>query len=89
MVASLYNRNTLHNFVRNLLNEIFVPLIVGGGIKTLNQIEYLLKSGADRVFLNSSIIENPEFLSSAVKYFGSSTIMASLEVIFLKISIHA
>ncbi len=84
VVASLYNRNTLHNFVRNLSNEVFVPLIVGGGIKTLNQIEYLLKSGADRVFLNSSIIENPKFLSSAVKYFGSSTIVASLEVIFFK-----
>ena len=81
VVASLYNRNTLFNLIRRITKKIFIPLIAGGGIKSLGDIEFLLKSGADRVFLNSSIIRNPRLLSDAVKYFGSSTIIVSIEAI--------
>ena len=81
VVASLYNRNTLFNLIKKITKKIFIPLIAGGGIKSLKDIEFLLSSGADSVFLNSSIIQNPRLLSDAVKYFGSSTIIVSIEAI--------
>ncbi len=81
VVASLYNRNTLFNLIKKITKKIFIPLIAGGGIKSLQDIEFLLKSGADRVFLNSSIIKDPNLLSNSVKYFGSSTIIASIEAV--------
>ena len=81
VVASLYNRNTLFDLIKKITKKIFIPLIAGGGIKSLKDIEFLLSSGADRVFLNSSIIQNPQLLSDAVKYFGSSTIIVSIEAI--------
>jgi imidazole glycerol-phosphate synthase subunit HisF len=81
VVASLYGRESLNDFIKMITAKVFVPLIVGGGIKTLNDIEYLLKSGADRIFFNSSIIKKPKLLDESVKYFGSSTIIASIEAI--------
>ena len=81
VVASLYNVNSLKDLILNINKKIFIPIIGGGGIKSLKEIEFLLKSGVDRVFLNSAIIKKPKLLSDAVKYFGSSTIIASLEVI--------
>jgi len=81
VVASLYDRNTLHKLLENTTKKIFIPLIVGGGIRTIKDIEFLLKSGADRVYLNSSIIKNPEFINRSVSYFGSSTIIGSIEVV--------
>ena len=80
VVASLYERDSLNNFVKRISKKIFITLIVGGGIKNLKDIEYLLKSGADRIF-NSSIIRRPKLLNESVKYFGSSTIIASIEAI--------
>ena len=79
VVASLYDRNSLNDFIKKITEKIFVPLIVGGGIKSLKDIEFLLKSGADRVFLNSGIIKKPKLLDESIKYFGSSTILASIE----------
>lgn len=79
VVASLYDQNSLNNFIKRLTKKIFVPLIVGGGIKSLNDIEHLLKSGADRVFINSAMLKKPKFLDESIKYFGSSTIIASIE----------
>ena len=81
VVASLYDRESLNNFIKQITKKIFIPLIVGGGIKSLQDIEYLLKSGADRIFFNSSIIKKPKLLDESVKYFGSSTIIASIEAI--------
>ncbi len=81
VVASLYDRNTLHKLLENITKKIFIPLIVGGGIRTIKDIEFLLKSGADRVYLNSAIIKNPNFINKSVNYFGSSTIIGSIEVV--------
>ena len=71
----------VNDLIKKITKKIFIPLIAGGGIKSLKDIEFLLSSGADRVFLNSSIIQNPRLLSDAVKYFGSSTIIVSIEAI--------
>ena len=81
VVASLYDRASLSNFIRKIKERFFIPLIVGGGIKNIKDIEFLLKSGADRIFFNSGIIKNPLLLNQSVKYFGSSTIIASIEAI--------
>ena len=84
VVASLYDRASLSNFIRKITERFFIPLIVGGGIKNLKDIEFLLKSGADRIFFNTSIIKNPSLLNQSVKYFGSSTIIASIEAIKIR-----
>ena len=78
-VASLYGRNNLYDLSEEITKEIFIPITLGGGIKTLNDIELSLKSGADKVAINSGAIENKKFIKQASKIFGSSTIISSIE----------
>ena len=78
-VASLYGRNNLFDFIKNITKNIFVPITLGGGIRSLSDIENALNSGADKVAINSMALENPSFLSEAVSNFGESTIMVSIE----------
>lgn len=82
IVASLYGRNNLTEVVSKTAKNIFIPLIVGGGVRSLNDINNLLRAGADKITLNSGAIKNPKFIDEAVKEFGSSTITISLEVNF-------
>lgn len=81
VVASLYLRNNLESIIKETSKNIFLPIIVGGGIKNINDIECLLKSGADRIFFNTSAIKKPSLIKKATKYFGSSTILVSIECI--------
>ena len=67
-VASLYRRNNLFDIIKEITKEIFCPITLGGGIRSLNDIEKCLKVGADKVSLNSSITENPKFLKEAVRF---------------------
>ena len=78
-VASLYGRNNLFNFIKEITKEVFVPITLGGGIRSLKDIEKALNSGADKVSINSKALENPTFLKEASNTFGSSTIIASVE----------
>ena len=78
-VASLYGRNNLFTLIKEITNEIFVPITLGGGIRSLEDIEKSLKSGADKVAINSKALENPDFLNQAVKNFGESTIVVNIE----------
>ena len=59
VVASLYGRNSLKEIIEETAKEIFVPLTVGGGIRTINDIEEVLQSGADKVSINTMAIKNP------------------------------
>ena len=68
--------DTIHEVSKNC----FVPLTVGGGISNINQIRKLLKSGADKVSLNSVLFENVKLIEDAVKIFGSQCIVASIDV---------
>ena len=79
-VASYYNRKNLFDLIKNLTKEIFIPLTIGGGIRTLENINQCLKIGADKVAINSSAIKNPSFLKNAVNEFGESTIVSYIEV---------
>ena len=78
-VASLYRRNSLYNLISKISENIFVPLTVGGGIRSLKDIEKALHSGADKVAINSYATENPNFIKEAVQNFGSSTIVIYIE----------
>jgi len=79
VVASLYGRNSLHEIVERTSSEIFIPLCVGGGLRTVDDIRMVLRSGADKVSLNTAAINRPEFITEAARRFGSSTILVSIE----------
>lgn len=81
VVASLYERNSMLPLIKKTSEETFVPLIVGGGIRNLKQIEKILKSGADRVFINTAAIDNNKFIKKVITEFGASTLVVSIEVI--------
>lgn len=81
VVASLYNRNSLHDIISRTAKDIFIPLTVGGGLRTVDDIKEVLRAGADKVSLNTAAINNPELVSHASKRFGSSTIVISIEAI--------
>lgn len=81
VVASLYRRNNLLDIVSRTAREIFIPLTVGGGIRTLDDIRAVLRAGADKVALNTAVIKQPHLISEAARMFGSSTIVVSIEAI--------
>ena len=81
VVASLYQRNSLVDIVSRTAREVFIPLAVGGGLRTLDDIRNVLRAGADKVSLNTAAIACPEFVRSAARRFGSSTIMVSIEAV--------
>lgn len=81
VVASLYQRNSLLDIVTRTAKEIFIPLTVGGGIRTLDDIRAILRAGADKVSLNTAVIHRSELIREAARMFGSSTILVSIEAI--------
>jgi cyclase len=80
-VASLYGRNSLLEIVKETAQDIFIPLCVGGGIRTLQDVYNVLRAGADKVAINTAAIENPSFIREAAEQFGSSTLVAVIEAI--------
>jgi cyclase len=80
-VASLYDRNSLHEIISLTAKEIFIPLTVGGGIRNVEDIKYILRSGADKVSINTEAIKRPNFIKEASLQFGSSTIVVAIEAI--------
>jgi len=81
VVASLYERNSLSDIISETAKEIFIPLTVGGGLRSIKDIMNVLKAGADKVSLNTAVIKNPELIREASLSFGSSTIVVSIEAI--------
>lgn len=81
VVASLYGRNSLHDIIERTAREIFIPLTVGGGLRSVEDIRDVLRAGADKVSLNTAAIKNPEIIKDASRKFGSSTILISIEAI--------
>ena len=65
--------------VSNLVNDVFIPIAVGGGIRTLEDAELLFKSGADKLVLNTALVESPELVKILVKQYGSQSIVASID----------
>lgn len=80
-VASLYDRNSLHEIISKTASRIFIPLTVGGGLRSIDDIRNVLRAGADKVAINTAAIKNPQFIREASLKFGSSTIVVSIEAI--------
>ena len=81
ITASSSNRNTILDVVANVASQVFIPLTVGGGIRSVKDIRLLLNSGADKITINTAAINNPDFIDQSSKNFGSSTIVISIEAI--------
>lgn len=79
VVASLYGRNSLLDIVERTAREIFIPLTVGGGLRSIDDIRRVLRSGADKVSINTAALKDPPLISDAAMLFGSSTIVVSIE----------
>lgn len=77
-VAAYYDRNNLSHIIEKACEEVFVPITVGGGLRTVEDIKQALKSGADKVAINTKAIQNPTFIAEASKIFGSQCIVASI-----------
>ena len=81
VVASLYGRNSLHDIIERTAKEIFIPLTVGGGIRSIDDIKSILRAGADKVSINTAAVQNPNLIYQASQIFGSSTIVVTIEAI--------
>ena len=81
VVASLYERNSLHDIISETAKQKFIPITVGGGIRSINDIKEVLRVGADKVCLNTAVIKDPELIRQASRKFGSSTIVIAIEAI--------
>jgi cyclase len=80
IVSSLYGTKNLSKFIKKTAETNFIPLTVGGGIKSLSDIDEMLLNGADKICLNSALIKNIKLLKLASEKFGSSTITAVVEI---------
>ena len=69
-VASLYQRNSLTDIITKTAENIFIPITVGGGIRSLEDINNVLRAGADKVSINTAAIKKPQFVSKASNVFG-------------------
>jgi cyclase len=79
IVASLYNRNSLSEIVRHTAEHVFIPITVGGGIRSLADTENALRAGADKVAINTAAVARPELLNEVAKRFGSQCMVLSIE----------
>lgn len=78
-VASLYGRNSLLDFISFSVNTISIPLTVGGGVRSIEDIRKILRAGADKIAINTAAIRNPELIKEASRMFGSQCIVVSIE----------
>jgi cyclase len=83
-VASLYGRNNLLDIITNASKNIFIPLTVGGGIKSVDDATRILRSGADKVAINTSALKNPKIISEIANKFGSQAVVLSIEAKHIK-----
>ncbi|MSR86563.1 imidazole glycerol phosphate synthase subunit HisF [Candidatus Peribacteria bacterium] len=79
IVASLYGRSPDFDLMRSVADELFIPLTMGGGIQSVQDINNFLRAGADKVAINTYATRHPELISEAVKQFGSQCIVLSVE----------
>ena len=79
VVASLYNRNSLHEIIKLASRDIFVPFTVGGGIRSIDDALRIFDSGADQVAINTGAVRNPKLINELSKRFGAQAIVLSVE----------
>ena len=79
VTASSGDRETVHDVVRACAEEVFIPLTVGGGIRSVADVDRLLRDGADKVSVNTSAVKNPELISEISRHFGNQVLVLSLD----------
>lgn len=79
IVASLYNRNNLSEIVEQTVSEVYIPVCVGGGLRTIEDVRDILSKGADKVAINTAAIKRPELISEVAETFGSQCIVLSIQ----------
>jgi cyclase len=79
ITASSDDRQTMVHVVEQVASEVFIPLTVGGGIRTLPDIRQMLKAGADKVSINTAAVHRPEFVGEAAERFGSQCIVVAID----------
>jgi cyclase len=79
ITASHETRDTTYKTVESIASQVFMPLPVGGGVRNIDDIKKLLRSGADKVSINTSAVENPDFVKEAADKFGSQCIVVAVD----------
>jgi imidazole glycerol-phosphate synthase subunit HisF len=79
ITASSGGRDTMYDVVRRTAEQVFIPLTVGGGVRSVADVDQLLRAGADKVSLNTAAIARPELLTEAAERFGSQCVVISLD----------
>ncbi|MCD4722143.1 MAG: imidazole glycerol phosphate synthase cyclase subunit [Desulfobacula sp.] len=79
ILASVESRKTMLEVIKSVSEEVFMPLTVGGGVKSLNDARDLLFVGADKISINTAAVEKPYFIKEAAKYYGDQCIVGSVD----------
>lgn len=78
-VASLYGRNNLFPVIRKASEDVFVPITIGGGIRSVDDVAQALDSGADKVAINTAGVHNPKLIEDVARKYGSQCVVASIQ----------
>jgi cyclase len=79
ITATIRSRKTMVELVKKVAENVFIPLTVGGGVRTLDQIDTLLRSGADKVSINTAAVQNPNLITEAAQRFGSQCVVLAID----------
>jgi cyclase len=83
VVASLYGRNSLHDIIERAARDVFVPLTVTGGIRSVDDVRKILRAGADKIGINTAAIKRPELIREVARKFGSQCMVLSIEAKYI------
>ena len=82
ITASHEGRETMIDVVRRTADAVFIPLTVGGGVRTAEDVQVMLRAGADKVSLNSAAVARPEVIRESSEWFGAQAIVLSMDVLW-------